>query len=189
MANELDAQDRRFKAAPARGWQVAWGVLLIISGVLAMVMPGVAAYATALVFAWLLVIGGACELAYAIQTRDQKGFGWKLASGILTLVLGVAILLVPLAGVASLAMLVGAFLFAGGIARTVLAFTLKPARGWGWVLFDGLLSIVIALLIAVGWPENSIAFIGLLTGFWLVWAGIWRILLRPTSPAQAQLPH
>jgi uncharacterized membrane protein HdeD (DUF308 family) len=42
---------------------------------------------------------------------------------------------------------------------------------------------VIALLIAVGWPENSIAFIGLLTGFWLVWAGIWRILLRPARTA------
>ena len=183
MANELDARDRQLKAAPASGWQVAWGVLLILSGVLAMVMPGVAAYATALLFAWLLILGGACELAYAVQTRDQKGFGWKLASGILTLALGVAILLVPLAGVASLAMLVGAFFFAGGIARTVLASTLKPQRGWGWVLLDGLLSIVIALLIAIGWPENSIAFIGLLTGFWLVWAGVWRILLRPARTA------
>jgi len=181
--NDFNTQDRRYHPAPASGWQVAWGILLIISGFLAMLMPGVAALTTALLFAWLLIIGGGCELAYAIQTRGQKGFGWKLASGILTLVLGIAIIVLPLAGVASLALLVGGFLFAGGIARTLLAVQLKPSRGWGWVLIDGLLSIVIAGLIAIGWPENSIAFIGLLTGLWLVWAGAWRIMLRHSSEA------
>lgn len=178
-ADELHERQRRFEAPrSARGWQVAWGVLLIVSGVLAMVLPGVAAFATALLFAWLLVIGGVSELAYAIHTRAQQGFGWKLASGVLTLLLGIFIVFAPLAGVASLALLVGAFFFAGGITRTVLAFKLKPARGWGWVLADGLLSIVIAVLIAIGWPASSIAFIGLLAGFWLIWTGVWRILLR-----------
>jgi len=180
---ELNAQDSRSRLAPASGWQLAWGALLIISGILAIVVPGIAALATALVFAWLLVIGGASELAYAIQTRRQNGFAWKLASGIFTLILGIAILVVPLAGVASLAMLIGAFLFAGGITRTVLAFTLKPAKGWGWVLLDGLLSIAIAAVIAVGWPATSITFIGVLVGFWLILAGTWRILLPPITRA------
>ena len=72
----------------------------------------------------------------------------------------------------------GAFLFASGITRTVLAFRLKPQRGWGWILFDGLLSIGLALLIAIGWPQSSLAFIGLLTGFTLILTGIWRIMLR-----------
>jgi uncharacterized membrane protein HdeD (DUF308 family) len=179
-ANDFNVRDRLFQPAPTSGWQVAWGLLLVLSGVLAMLMPGVAALTTALFFAWLLIMGGAFELAYAIQTRDQPGFGWKLASGLLTLLLGVGILVVPLAGVESLALLVGAFLLAGGVARTVLAFKVKPARGWGWVLLDGLLSIVVAALIAIGWPGSSIAFIGLLTGFWLIWAGAWRIMLRPT---------
>ncbi len=178
-ANELHERERRFRPpASASGWQVAWGVLLIVSGALALVMPGVAAFATALLFAWLLVVGGVSELAYAVQTRSQPGFGWKLASGLLTLALGMVIVFAPLAGVVSLALLVGAFFFAGGITRTVLAFKLKPVSGWGWVLADGLLSIVIAVSIAVGWPASSIAFIGLLTGFWLIWTGLWRILLR-----------
>jgi Short repeat of unknown function (DUF308) len=81
------------------------------------------------------------------------------------LMLGIAILVLPLAGVASLALLVAAFLFAGGITRTALAFRFKPRRGWGWVLFDGLLSIGLAILIAIGWPQTSLAFVGLLTGF------------------------
>ena len=122
-------------------------------------------------------------MAYAIQTRDKEGFGWKLASGVLTLVLGIAILVLPLAGVASLALLVGAFLLAGGITRTVLAFRFKPQRGWGWILFDGILSIGLAIIIAIGWPQSSLAFIGLLTGFTLISTGIWRIMLRRSALA------
>lgn len=170
-------------AAPGKGWQIAWGVLLTLSGVLAVLMPGVAALATALIFAWLLVIAGAAEIAYAIHTRGNGGFGWKLTSGIVTLVLGVAMLVVPLAGVASLALLVGGFLFIGGFARVALAQRLKPQRGWGWVLFDGLLSIVLAILIGVGWPQSSLAIIGLLTGFSLISSGVWRIVLAQQMPA------
>jgi uncharacterized membrane protein HdeD (DUF308 family) len=94
-------------------------------------------------------------------------------------VLGIAVLLLPAAGVASLALLVGAILLVGGIIRTALAWRLRPRRGWGWVLFDGLLSIVLAILIAIGWPQSSLPIIGLLTGFSLISAGIWRILLAP----------
>ena len=178
MADAKNAASAASPAAPASGWQVVWGGLLIVSGVLAVLMPGIAALATALIFAWLLIFGGAFEIVHAIQTRTRNGFAWKLASGVLTLVLGIAILVVPVAGVASLALMVGAFLLAGGIARTMLAFRLKPHAGWGWILFDGLLSIAVAVLIAIGWPQSSLAFIGLLTGFSLIATGVWRIVLR-----------
>ncbi len=178
MANTNDAAPGVGLGASGGSWQLVWGVLLIAVGVLAVIMPGIAALATALVFAWILIFGGGFEIAYAFQTRSRDGFGWKLASGVLTLVLGIAILAVPLAGVASLALLVGAFLFAGGVARTMLAFRLKPQRGWVWILVDGLLSIAVAILIAIGWPQSSLAFIGVLTGFSLIATGVWRIVLR-----------
>ncbi|MGH8800434.1 MAG: DUF308 domain-containing protein, partial [Casimicrobiaceae bacterium] len=63
------------------GWQLAWGLLLIVAGILAVAMPALAALATALIFAWVLIFGGGCEIAYAIQTRGKDGFGWRLASG------------------------------------------------------------------------------------------------------------
>lgn len=169
--------DIRSNAVPGSGWIIAWGVLLVIAGVLALLMPAIAALATALFFAWLLIFGGVFEIAYAIQTRARRGFGWKLCSGLLTLALGVAILVMPVVGVASLALLVGSFLLLGGIARSLLAFRLRPLPRWGWVLFDGLLSIVLAILIMLGWPESSLALIGLLTGFSLIFSGIWRIVL------------
>ncbi len=161
----------------SRGWSIVWGVLLIATGILALLMPEIAALATALTLAWLLVFAGAFEILHAVQTRHRDGFGWKLASGIVTLLLGISIVLFPVAGVATLALWIGAFLLAGGVLRLILAFRLRPARGWMWVLVDGLLSIVVGGLIAWGWPASSIPFIGLLAGFWLLFAGIWRIML------------
>ncbi|MCD6679382.1 MAG: DUF308 domain-containing protein [Burkholderiaceae bacterium] len=172
-ATTADAAGREI----GRGWQVLWGALLIVAGVLALLMPAVAALATALLFGWLLLFSGIFELVHAFQTRHREGFGWRLASGILTFVLGLAIVFLPIAGVASLALLVGAFLFAAGIARTVLAFGIKPLKGWGWVLFDGVLSIIVAVVIAIGWPASSIGLIGFLTGFTLVFGGLWRLFI------------
>src|SRR6476660_8329515 len=114
MADAKNATPAAPLAASGSGWHVVWGLLLIVSGVLALLMPGIAALATALIFAWLLIFGGAFEIVHAVQTRTKDGFGWKLASGVLTLVLGIAILVVPVAG-ASLALMVGAFLLAGGV--------------------------------------------------------------------------
>jgi uncharacterized membrane protein HdeD (DUF308 family) len=166
-----------------RGWSIAWGVLLIVIGILALLMPEVAALATVLTLAWLLALAGVVEIVHAIQTRHRGGFGWKLAAGIITLILGILILLFPVAGIATLALWIGAFIFAGGVVRVILAFRVKPAKGWGWVLFDGILAIVIGALIAWGWPASSIAFIGLLTGFWLLFSGIWRIMLDGRAPS------
>ena len=162
---------------PHRGWSIAWGILLIIMGILALLMPEIAAMATVLTLAWLLLVAGIVEIVHSLQTRHRAGFGWKLAAGIITLALGLLMLFFPIAGVATLALWIGAFIFAGGIVRVILAFRVKPAKGWGWVLFDGILAIIIGGLIAWGWPASSIAFIGLLTGFWLLFSGIWRITL------------
>ncbi|MDQ2918215.1 MAG: DUF308 domain-containing protein [Casimicrobiaceae bacterium] len=166
----------------SRGWSILWGILLIIIGILALLMPEIAALATALTLAWLLVFAGIIEIVHAFQTRRRRGFGWKLVAGIVTLVLGLIILLFPVAGIATLALWIGAFLFAGGIIRLILAFRLRPVKGWVWVLIDGILSIIIGGLIAWGWPASSIPFIGLLAGFWLLFSGIWRIMLDGRAP-------
>ncbi len=177
VRTEAEAANRPAAAGQGTGWQLLWGVLLVIGGILALVMPAVAALAQVLVLAWLLMFAGVFELIHAIQTRRARGFGWRLASGILTLVLGILLLVRPVTGVAALALLTGAFFLAGGIARSLLAFRWRPASGWGWILLDGLLSIALAVLIAIGWPQSSFVIIGILVGVWLISAGAWRIVL------------
>lgn len=173
----------------AGGWSIVWGVLLIVAGILAVAQPVIAAIAFNLLFAWLLVFSGVVEIVYAIHDRAKEGFRLKLLLGILTLLLGIFLLVRPVAGVASIALMIGAFVLAHGVSAVMLAFRIKPRKGWGWVLFDGLLSIVIALLIAMGWPDSSFAFVGILVGITMMYGGIWRIVLgralRDAVPAPA----
>ncbi len=161
----------------AGAWVIVWGVLLIVAGMVAIVAPGTAAIATALLLAWLFVFAGIVQFVYAFQQRAHDGFVWKLVSALATLALGIVMLMFPIASIASLALLIGAFLFASGVSSLLLAFKLRPRGAWGWVLFDGVLSIVIAALIASGWPQNSIDFVGILVGFCFISGGVWRIIL------------
>ncbi|MCC6198573.1 MAG: DUF308 domain-containing protein [Burkholderiales bacterium] len=161
----------------AGAWVIVWGVLLIVAGACAILQPKVAALAVDLLLAWLLVFAGIVQFVYAIQERGKDGFRLKLLSAILTFLLGVFLLLRPMLGVTSIALLIGAFLFASGVSSVMLATKLKPKAGWGWVMFDGLLSIVIAALIAAKWPQGSIAFVGFLVGIVMIYGGVWRIML------------
>ena len=92
----------------------------------------------------------------------------------------------PIASIATLALVIGAFMFASGISSLMLAMKIKPKSGWGWVAFDGVLSIVIAVLIAMGWPQNSIGFIGILVGIMMISGGMWRIALARALRAGGQ---
>jgi len=167
-------------ASPLRtvgSWSIVWGVLLILAGVLAIMQPAIAALALNLLLGWLLVFAGVFEIAAAIHERGKDGFRLKLLLGILTLVLGAFLLFQPLKGIASIALMIGAIMFAHGVSGLMLAFNLKPRKGWGWVLIDGVLSIVIAALIALGWPESSYRFVGILVGIGMMYGGVWRIVL------------
>ena len=171
----------------AGNWVIVWGILLIIAGILAILQPAIAALAAELLLAWLFVFAGVVQIVYAIHERGKDGFGLKILSAILTLLLGIFMLLRPIAGIASIALLIGAFVFMSGVSSVMLAFKVKPKPGWGWVLFDGILSIAIALLIATGWPQSSIGFVGILVGIVMIYGGLWRIVLgrslRGTGPA------
>ena len=151
----------------AGGWVIVWGVALIVAGIVAIVEPAVAAVATALLLAWVFVFAGVVELVYAYQQRAHDGLAWKVISGLSLLALGAYMLVFPIASIATLALLIACFLAASGVSSVLLAFRLRPRRGWGWVLFDGALSIAIAIMIASGWPQNSIDFVGILVGFCL----------------------
>ena len=172
MADSANPEIRK-----AGTWVTVWGVLLIIAGIIAIIEPAPAALAADLLISWLFVFVGCVQIFYAIQQRAAPGLRMKLLSAVLTLVLGIFLVSRPLIGIASLALLIGAFLLISGISNVMLGFRLKPAKGWGWVLFDGLLSIVIAFLIASGWPQSSIGFVGVLVGVLMIYGGLWRIML------------
>jgi uncharacterized membrane protein HdeD (DUF308 family) len=169
------------------GWSLALGVLLVIAGIMALVYPVVASITAALYIGWFALIAGVIAIVVAIRTRTEPDFGWRVAMGVLYLGLGILLVVNPVAGAASLALLVGALMAASGAVELMLAFRMKPRAGWGWLLANGVLSIVLAIMIAVGWPLGSLVLIGYLVGFQIITCGIARIALsmaaKKTAPA------
>jgi uncharacterized membrane protein HdeD (DUF308 family) len=163
------------------GWSLALGIALIIAGVLAVLYPVMAAVAASLYIGWFALIAGAIAIAVAIKTRAAPDFGWRLLMGVVYVGLGLLLIANPIAGAASLALLVGAMLVVLGGVEIALALRIKPHRGSGWVLANGILSIALAILIAIGWPLNSLVLIGYLVGFQIIACGVARIAVTAAS--------
>lgn len=171
------------------GWSLALGILLVIAGIAAVLFPTIAAVAATLYIGWFALIAGAIAIAIAIKTRAEPHFGWRLLVGVVYLALGFLLVANPILGALSLALFVGALLVVSGVVEMMLAFRLKPQKGWGWLLANGIVSIVLAVLIAIGWPLESLVLIGYLVGFQIITCGIARIMLgvstRDSAPAPA----
>lgn len=157
-------------------WSIGLSILMI-AGVLAIVIPPVAGVAVLVVVAWLLMFGGAAHLVFAWHTRTAGGLVWELLLGILYILVGVYALLHPLAGLASLTLLLAAYLFAKGVLEFILLFRVRPMPGSNWLLFDGILTLILAILIWISWPSSSEWVIGTLVGISMLFGGAARLLL------------
>jgi len=157
------------------GWSLALGILLVVAGVVALIHPVMAALAAAIYVGWFALIAGVIAIVVAIRTRSEPQFGWRLAVGLLYLGLGVLLVSNPVAAAASLALLVGAFMAASGVVEIMLAMRMNPRSGWGWLLANGIVSIIFAIMVVIGWPMGSLVLIGYLVGFQIITCGIARI--------------
>jgi len=55
------------------GWSIGVSVLMILTGVLAIVVPPAAGIAVLVVVAWLLIFSGVAHLVFAWHTRTAGG--------------------------------------------------------------------------------------------------------------------
>ena len=82
----------------------------------------------AVVAAWAIVSGG-FEIAAAVRLRREIEGEWLLIlGGMLSLLLGAALILMPGTGLLALAWMVGVYLFASGVVFLALAFRLRRRR-------------------------------------------------------------
>jgi uncharacterized membrane protein HdeD (DUF308 family) len=157
------------------GWSIGLSVLMIIAGVLAIVIPPVAGLTVLLVVAWLLMFSGAFHFVFAWHTRTAGGTIWELLLGILYIAVGAYALVHPAAGLASLTLLLAAYLFAEGVLELVLSFRLRPMHGSSWLLFDGIVTLILGVLIWRTWPSSTEWVIGTLVGISMLFSGVSRL--------------
>ncbi|MFQ5537573.1 MAG: HdeD family acid-resistance protein [Gemmatimonadota bacterium] len=146
------------------------GVILVILGVAGIILPPIISLATAIFLGWLMVIAGAAW-AYHTLRRSRKSPGQWLKA-VLLLATGALMLVKPAAGVAALALVITIYLLLDSYGSFALAHILRPATGTGWMTFNGFVSLALAILFLVGWPELSMLLVGIFVGISLLLDGV-----------------
>jgi len=161
----------------ATGWSIALSILMILVGILAIVLPQTAGAAVVALVGWLLLISGVLHLAFAWRSTRPAGVVWEVLVGIVYILIGYYVLSHPLVGLASLALALAVYLFIEAILEFALGFRLRMLPGSGWVLFDGLVTLVLAVLVWRAWPSGAAWVIGTIVGVSMFVSGISRLAL------------
>jgi uncharacterized membrane protein HdeD (DUF308 family) len=152
---------------------LAEGVVMMVLGLLAIAVPNIASLAIAILIGWLFFAAGIFRTLTVLNSRRRPGFGWSLATALLAVALGLILLIRPVAGVLTLTLALGVFFLLEGILSILVALEFRPhLPSWGWVLFNGLVDLLLAYLIWQGWPSSAAWAIGLLAGINMVFLGL-----------------
>jgi uncharacterized membrane protein HdeD (DUF308 family) len=171
----------------SRGWFIGLGIAFVLLGALSILLPPLASLATTVVIGWLLVIGGLVQGYHALQNPRWGGRGWALVGSVIHLVAGGLVIAFPVAGTMMLTLVLSAFLAASGITKIVRAVQHKRLPAWGWLVFDGVLSLVLGGMILLGWPSTAVWALGLLVGIDLVFSGSSMLVLGATAGQLARV--
>jgi uncharacterized membrane protein HdeD (DUF308 family) len=150
------------------------GIILVVLGVAAIVLPPLAGVAVTLILGWLFLIGGIVGLVSTLTSRQAGGFGWSLLSAMLAVLAGMMLIWNPLAGLLTLTYVLIAYFIAEGVLGIGLALAHRRelAGRWEWMAFNGVIDLVLAAIIISGFPGTVAWALGLLVGIDLVFGGI-----------------
>jgi len=158
------------------GIGIVVGILLVIIGLAAIARPVYATIASTIAFGWIFIFAGIAQFIYAFGSRGAGQFIWMLLS-IFYFGAGIVVLSNVFSGAIALTLILGITIFVQGAFQVILAFDLRPARNWGWVLFSGILGVILGILIWSEWPFNADWMLGLFIGITILFNGIWMLIL------------
>jgi uncharacterized membrane protein HdeD (DUF308 family) len=159
------------------GWSIALSVLLILAGIFAILIPPLSGFAVTLIFGWSMILSGITHFIFAFKTHTTGGVLWELLVGAVYLFTGVYLILHPLSALIALTLILAIYLFFEGIVETILSFQLRPRHGANWLLVDGIVTLILAIMIWRSWPASTVWVIGTLVGISMIFSGFSRLML------------
>lgn len=167
----------------AAGLYTGIGVLMILLGAFAVLIPNVASWGMTVLIGWILVIGAAFLFAWSFTAPGALNVIVRVAWSLLTLAAGLFLLINPDKGAKALTLILIIYFLLSGVIRLAAAFSQRGIRGAGWLGLSGGLSLIIGLIFLVDYPESADWAIGLLVGIDLIFAGWTLILLSQDAKA------
>jgi uncharacterized membrane protein HdeD (DUF308 family) len=149
------------------------GIILVILGIIAILLPPLATITFTIIIGWLFLISGIVGLATTFMMRQAPGFWWSLLSGILGVAAGIVLLIWPISGALSLTLLLTAFFIVEGVATIMFAIDHRNqlTGRWGWMLLSGIVDLILAAIIFAGLPGTAAWALGLLVGINMLFGG------------------
>ena len=102
---------------------------------------------------------------------------WEILLGIVYVFAGFYLIFHPLSGLLSLTFLLILYLVFEGVLELIHGFQVRPRAGSGWIIFDGILTLILAILLWRAWPSSSVWAIGTLVGISMLFSGFSRLML------------
>lgn len=158
-------------------WSIIMGVLTAILGVFLIIYPMATATIATFLLGWVLIFVAIAQIVFALHSQSVGKFFLKILLAVIYGIAGVALAFFPIAGVAALTVMLGSLLCAYGVVAIVGALQMRAVDGWGWFLFDGLVTLLVGILILARWPSSSLWAIGTLVGVAVLMGGISRIMI------------
>jgi uncharacterized membrane protein HdeD (DUF308 family) len=165
------------QVATVASWSIFVAILVILCGLLAIIVPILGGIAVTLLIGWVVTMVGVLHLFYAFGGRNTRTRLWELLLGLVYLIAGIYILFHPVLGLTTLTLLLATYLLVKGVLEIVQYFQTHPRRGVTWLVLDGIVNVVLALLIWSQWPFSSLWVIGTLIGISILFSGISRLML------------
>lgn len=195
---DISAFEADIRKARENWWlYLVLGIVMVILGMVALSAPFITAIGVMAVLGLVLIVGGILHAVHAFGFHGQRNVVLGLVVAVLYIIAGFILLRSPLSGVVALTFLLAIFFFAEGIFKIAQSAQTqyRVLGSWGWYLFSGIVSLILAVLIAAGWPASSLWAIGLLLGVDLIVTGFSIIAfgitihgahVAPTQPAVPQ---
>jgi uncharacterized membrane protein HdeD (DUF308 family) len=166
------------------GWLLALGIVEIIAGGIAIAAPLIASLAVVAVFGAVLIVTAILQLAHAFRVRSWSHSAWYGLGGVLYALAGILVVAYPLGGALTLTVLIAILFIVDGTLRTAFGVTARPAMGWGWLVAGGIGSIMVGVILLLGWPASALWATGVLLGINLIFSGVTHGFLALESPAR-----
>jgi len=161
----------------AANWSIALSILMMATGCIALFAPAITGLAVTLMFGWLLIVSGVLHLVYAWYAERPGGVIWEILLGVFNAAIGVYLLTKPVLGLEALTLALALYLVAASAVEFVIAYELRPLAGSGWLVFDGIVTLLMAVFIGSGWPASSTFAIGTLVAVNIFFSGFTRLMM------------
>src|ERR1700722_937236 len=133
MSANWSVDVERLQSAMAQAVREHWvlflieGIVLVILGALAVVIPPVATLAFTVFLGWLFVISGVFGLVTTFGARHAPGFWWSLLSAVLALAAALIIAGFPSSAAWAIGLLVGINMIFGGTSLIIVALSARSS--------------------------------------------------------------